>query len=141
MVDFSPDIRRYEDRWLRWKNEDPGLVRLRNILLNIGGKEVVPIYEPDTSKLLTRGHVINKENIRMDNMRDSKCHSNVAYMYGENDSVKIATGWALSEDGLWRQHSWGLTKSDIVETTKKRCVYYGIALDDDESEEFVRKNR
>lgn len=141
MVEFSPNIRRYENRWRKWKNEDPNLVRLRNVLLDIGGEEVVPIYEPDTSKLLNRGHVIDKKDIEMNNMRDSQCHSNVGYLYEKNDSIKIATGWALSDDGLWRQHSWGLTKSDIIETTEKRDIYYGMVLDNDESREFVARNR
>jgi hypothetical protein len=33
--------------------------------------------------------------------------------------VRIASGYALSSDGLWRQHSWGMDVADgrILETT------------------------
>ena len=42
----------------------------------------------------------------------------------------MATGYALSEDGLWRSHSWGLTQARnravIIETTVSRERYFGV---------------
>jgi hypothetical protein len=44
--------------------------------------------------------------------------------------IRIAFGYALAPDGLWRQHSWGVDAEDgrIVETTVRRVCYYGFVL-------------
>ena len=55
------------------------------------------------------------------------------------------TGYALSDDGMWRQHSWCICDageeyiedSIIIETTEKRLAYFGFIMDEEESEEFV----
>jgi hypothetical protein len=41
-------------------------------------------------------------------MEDSRCHENVARLWTDKrwGLVAIGTGYALSEDGLWRRHSW-----------------------------------
>ena len=38
----------------------------------------------------------------------------------------IPTGYALSDDGLWRQHTWGLLRNGVLETTEVRLRYFGI---------------
>jgi hypothetical protein len=50
-------------------------------------------------------------------------------------TVRLASGHALSTDGLWRQHSWGVVAEDgrIVETTERRVCYYGIVLSNAET--------
>jgi hypothetical protein len=58
-------------------------------------------------------------------------------------AVRIASGYALTGDGLWRQHSWGVDAADgrVIETTVRRVRYYGVILgDDDESLEFFFSN-
>ena len=69
----------------------------------------------------------------------SQCHYNTARLYSY--SVKridaIVTGYALSKDGLWREHTWGLLKGKIVETTERRVAYFGKVLNADEAREFV----
>ena len=51
------------------------------------------------------------------------------------------TGYALSDDGLWRQHSWGLLTDDrVVETTVARLRYFGAILTDPAAAEFVLAN-
>jgi hypothetical protein len=49
--------------------------------------------------------------------------------------VRIATGYTLSADGLWRQHSWGLDAGDgrVLETTERRVRYRGYVLNDVET--------
>lgn len=141
MVDFDPEIRRYEERWNSWQEKNPDLVRLRNDLLDIKGEEVVPSYEPDSKSLVERGHIISSENVIYTKMRDSQCHMNVRYLYLEDDSIDdIATGWALSSDGLWRQHSWAIKNGSVVETTVGRDIYYGIILNEEERNEFIKMN-
>ena len=46
----------------------------------------------------------------------------------------------LSEDGLWRQHSWvvqPMTRTvKVWETTVERVAYFGVVLNDEECQEF-----
>lgn len=47
----------------------------------------------------------------------------------DGEIASIGTGYALSDDGLWRQHSWGLEADGVVvETTFERRSYVGIVL-------------
>jgi hypothetical protein len=52
--------------------------------------------------------------------------------------LRVCTGYALSEDGVWRHHSWlaaavsgedGVKAERVVETTQLRQHYYGFARD------------
>lgn len=56
----------------------------------------------------------------------------------------IATGYALSEDGLWRSHSWVIQPMKrtvrVWETTVKRVAYFGVVLTDEECEQFWYDN-
>ena len=47
------------------------------------------------------------------------------------------TGYALSESGIWHQHSWLMNKDKIIETTVNRSKYFGYILSPLESEIFV----
>lgn len=58
--------------------------------------------------------------------------------YSRRTSLVIMTGYALSDDGIWRAHSWGvdLTTGDTIETTDARWLYFGFRLSPDEAERF-----
>ena len=116
----------------------PELLSFRKKLLSLGGEEIVPRDEPDLSKIISRGKIF-KEKAKLKIMSPISCHSNVAELY-EDKGYKIATGWALSSDGLWRQHSWCIDNKTIIETTKKRKKYFGFVLTDTESQEFILLN-
>lgn len=138
---FDPPIQKYKERWRAWANKDEELVKLRNQLLNIGGNEVVPTHEPDIDLLLSDGQVFDPLDIVQYNMRPSHCHQNCRYLYQNNPAVtEIATGWALSNDSLWRQHSWGMRGDEIAETTKPRETYFGVILRGEYLDEFIRTN-
>ena len=75
--------------------------------------------------------------------RPINCRSNSALLWAENkDHSVIVTGWAMSDDGVWRQHSWvrHLGTGKIYETTEKRLLYYGFDLMPDEAELFYEEN-
>ena len=60
---------------------------------------------------------------------DGACHENVAAMWIDGEIPSIGTGYALSDDDLWRQHSWGVAADGVVvETTVEREIYVGIVL-------------
>lgn len=141
-MNFEPELGGNEGLREKWsKGEYNELIPLRQKLLSISGDEVVPSKEPDLDKMSNRGKVIKPHNVIYMDGRSNHCHENSAYLYRDNPSVtEIGTGWALSDDGLWRQHSWAMRGSELVETTVKRTKYYGVLLSDKEAEEFVNKN-
>lgn len=119
---------------------------LRDKLLEFGGEEVcMPIFEEDYDAIMTRGQFFYGDHARMRVGRPSQCHRNSAYLWDANRGrCQIATGYALSEDGIWRQHSWvvqPLTVSwRVWETTVKRVAYFGVVFDDAECERFYFDN-
>lgn len=113
--------------------------------LHESGYEVVlQTGDRDFRALLEQGTLSYGDNHRLIKGQPSSCHSNSAKLYDENpDRLRIATGYALSEDGCWRQHSWLVDKDNdeqIIETTVPRVAYYGIVLDKEQCEMFVDDN-
>jgi hypothetical protein len=70
-------------------------------------------------------------------MLPSHCHSNAALLWKVAGGViAIATGYALSKDGLWRRHSSGIDHGLVVETTEPRIRYFGFGFMEEEAGEF-----
>jgi hypothetical protein len=147
----TPNITRAIDdkKWLEWaqkKTADtlktkPELKGLQERLLSLAGDWVALQDEPDLKALLERGRVFNGKIFLM-HMKQCKCHRNCAEFWEKNQkNFKIATGWALSEEGIWRQHTWLLRGNAIVETTMKRIMYYGIVLDGIEASNFAEQHQ
>jgi hypothetical protein len=128
--------------------EQPRFAVLAKRLLKVGGKAVVARREEDLDRILRRGELLvprrngGEWGFRLERMRGGRCYENVGNLWDDNrDRVIIGTGWALSPDGLWRQHSWGVLDGvDIVETTERRLAYYGFALTKREAEKFYIDN-
>jgi hypothetical protein len=134
--------------WAQKKSKEnlramPELKPLQNKLLSLGGDWVSLQPEPDRDKLLKEGKVM-EGNVQLMKREVSRCHANCAALWNTYPDVfKIATGWALSDDGIWRQHTWLLRTSDktIIETTESRTKYFGIILNDAEANNFWWANR
>lgn len=124
---------------------------LHQLLLSIGGHETCfPAIEEDMQAILERGRFYPGRSKMMVGLHN-QCHGNVCNLWQANKrgfNVSIATGYALSPDGLWRQHSWLVhryqTKTQsrlrIIETTVKRCAYFGFEMTDAEAEDFCCHN-
>ena len=124
---------------------------LQEILLSIGGSETCfPVFEEDMEKILHRGRYYAGHS-KMMKGRPYQCHANSAELWERNHKdrdVHICTGYALSQDGLWRQHTWLVHRYDtatqhrtrIIETTAKRLAYFGCEMSDEEAEEFCLMN-
>ena len=70
------------------------------------------------------------------------CHQNIAAVWrkGRRGLVGVATGYALSNDGLWRQHTWGVMRDGVLECTEERRKYFGILLQDSAADYFASCN-
>jgi hypothetical protein len=49
-------------------------------------------------------------------------------LWREGKLDAIGVGYGLSEDGLWREHYWGMKDDHIVETTASRVAYFGATF-------------
>lgn len=73
--------------------------------------------------------VSTKNNTILFRMETSECHENVSELLSEGAIKDGCYGYALSDDGLWREHSWGITDSGlIIETTTRRLAYVCLAV-------------
>lgn len=119
---------------------NPELAPLRDKLLEVGGLEIVPRFEEDLSKLIERGETWDFP-VEMEIMDVSRCHQNSAELWSVNPEInKLVTGWALNDDGLWRQHTWIVNDNSIIETTEERLKYFGFMMTEEEAEEFYFNN-
>jgi hypothetical protein len=119
---------------------------LNERLLSFGGEGVaLNLPDDDTDKILSRGEILDGRgrNAYMFKGEAIHCHSNSCNLWEQNKGrLIIYTGWALSDDGCWREHTWlwDKSKNKIVETTERRVAYYGYAMTDDEAAEFASNN-
>jgi len=122
------------DRVAQHDAERPGYAalwaRLSQAILQHGGEAVVPLpypLEPSFAEMLAEHGELQGRRARKTRGARSDCHRNSAKLLRAGKAAGIGTGYALSADGLWRQHTWGLSSDDVVlETTESREQYWGI---------------
>jgi hypothetical protein len=105
---------------------------LRDRLLALGGACVVVMPEEDVflDLLLADGALLLSSRIVMTHGgAPNACHRNAAELFRAGRGL-VAAGYGLSEDGLWRRHFWTVDRKRgrILETTVRRCAYFGIVL-------------
>jgi hypothetical protein len=121
----------------------PDLKRLKPLLLRLGGEFLVAPPKPDSDILaLADAGFVMAGPITLKIMRSSMCHQNIAAAWKSRrfGIVGIGTGYALSSDGLWRQHSWGLLREGLLETTVAREKYFGVLLQGPKADWFAESN-
>lgn len=116
-------------------NQRDEMIALRDFathLLSFGGEEVCLAHgEPDLELLKTSGVLRVGENIVSKKMRSNGCHENAFILQSTApERYQVITGYYLSDDGMWRQHSWcwDVRKGQIVETTIPAVAYFGAVL-------------
>ena len=118
------------------------MLPLEEKLLALGGHRVVYIGEPDLDALISRGQPFEGP-ARLIRGQPSRCHTNAADLWElHRAQLAIVTGYALSGDGLWRQHSFLLRTHPrprqrcLIETTERKIRYFGVVLDEQEAGRF-----
>jgi hypothetical protein len=106
-------------RWLAW---------CRMVLAHGGELVVPPLHpEPDLDRLLADSSMHGPQVRALQG--DGNCHAKVAGLWFEGRLDVIGSGYALHDDGLWRQHSWGIWPDGVVLETKWAFVkYFGLTL-------------
>lgn len=144
-IKTTPPDRRWlkagRERGFTLKTGEPEHIPLKKILLGIGGWGVCINQEPDLENIIGRGRRFPGRS-KMMKGEPCQCHYNSAACWDENRELcRICTGYALSRDGMWRQHSWVYTNSGrVVETTMKRVAYWGFVMTEGECERFLFYN-
>ena len=146
-----------KDMWWYHKNKenpvcaphikfDERMFKLREKLLSFAGSEVcMPVVDEDLDEILSHGQIWYGDRIQMKLGRQSQCHRNSASLWNKNkEKYVLCTGYALTEDGMWRQHSWlvepRVKKSRIIETPPPRFLYIGIGMNNDQAKNFFELN-
>lgn len=145
MTDTSQPLSLFEQRQVELVAGTPALGILRDRLLAIAGDRVALRHEPDLAAILESGvsfdvgdldvaelnATARSANVELRPGPVSRCHSNASYLASVLNAGILVTGWALSDDACWRQHSW-VTASDgrIIETTTPRVAYFGVPITD-----------
>lgn len=143
---FTGYVYNPQDFNLQEQSRMPLILSLRDRLLQFGGEQAcMPVIEPDISEIMSRGQFWYGDIITIRKGKPCNCHANSAKLWYKNrNKIKIATGYALPSDGMWRQHTWcvkvGVRKNRIIETTTPRIAYFGFVLTEEESEAFYNKN-
>lgn len=123
--------------------QQPALKLLKPLLLKLGGSYVVAPQrpDPDLALLIESGFVISGP-VLVKGMDPQACHRNVATIWKarKHGIVAIASGYALSSDDLWWEHSWGIRREGILETTNKRLKYFGLVLQGTKADSFAKMN-
>jgi hypothetical protein len=121
----------------------PEIEIFRRLLLDIGGIQLVAPPGPDPAvPILIGAGFVMAGLVQCEIMKHIRCHENVARVWAQQRSgvIGIGTGYALSHDGLWRQHSWGLRREGILETTVRRTKYFGRLLQGRDANSFAESN-
>jgi hypothetical protein len=131
-----------------WLKEPVWRDLVENLVAKAGEHVVEPQRKPTKASIADIGATLSRGQEFLPAKRApggvvSRCHYNAAAIWVNRPyEVWIATGFALSDDGWWRPHSWLIERKsgDVIETTADRELYFGYVLTLEEAEEFARAN-
>jgi 2'-5' RNA ligase/GNAT superfamily N-acetyltransferase/ADP-ribose pyrophosphatase YjhB (NUDIX family) len=141
MIGGFPEELKYTPAWHYYKKGGQTLDEIGKELLGHGGKRVVfQPGDPAHLQVSQSGYFRDGAGAELREGRGSACHNNASELW-KMGVGSIVTGFALSDDGIWRPHSW-IEKPDgqIVETTVMRDAYYGAKVDNYFAQFFVEDN-
>lgn len=115
---------------------------MRNLLQFAGEEVCFRLGDSDFPKIKEYGQFWFGKNVKIMKGLSSRCHENSFYLWKENqENTLICTGYALSKDGMWRQHSWLVNlkarSNQIIETTAPRVAYFGVCLTYESCQNFL----
>jgi len=121
-------------------------------LLTLGGDQVVVPAEGedlDLERVFALGQLLAGDNAIRKPGKPCHCHYNAARLWEQGQATDaaepargctLATGYALSDDQLWRSHSFCVAADGrVLETTTLRHRYFGVLLNLDEAAAFLKR--
>jgi hypothetical protein len=104
--------------------------RLNRKLLKAGGKSLVvhPEQSDRVADMVFRVGRLIRATVTIKKGARNDCHRNTAKLWRAGKLDAICLGYGLSEDGLWREHYWGMKDDHIIETTISRIAYFGATF-------------
>lgn len=121
-------------------------LNLRDFLLLFGGTEVcITTDEKDASNILSRGQLWFGDRLITKRGGYRNSHRNAAHLWSFNEnSTRIATGFVLTTQGIWKRHSWVIFAkrpyNKIVDNTDNYSLYFGYVLTEAECSNFYWDN-
>lgn len=144
MSDHEERRQIFEDRVRAIDADTPGYAEkwrtFETIVLRDGGYAVVPRFEPDPTidVLIRAGQSFSAAHASLRPGVERECHRNSVALWRAGEALAIGTGYALSDDGLWREHSWAWDGDDhLIETTEPRISYFGLRLEGDDARHYA----
>lgn len=140
----------FTDRVATYEAACPGWAKSWQALTEaIGGIVCPPLFHPgdgylthlESAKgeldmiLVPHGFLLAPSRVKFLRGQPVSCHQNAARIYlgqvwKKANADGVGTGYALSNDGLWREHSWAMAGDVLIETTVRRDAYWGIVYRD-----------
>jgi len=112
-------------------------------VLSRGGQLVVPPTEPEQHIETMTGNLADwpAKPAVLRRGANNACHTNSANAWLAGKVELMVTGYALSDDDLWRQHTWAISAAGVlVESTCLRVAYVGVALAGQDALRFAFAN-
>lgn len=116
---------------------------LESKLLQLDGDSVLqPECDPHIGAICERGRLLTGRSVQSNGL-PNQCHANACVLWVQSERKKsLCTGYALSGNGVWMQHSWCMSlphakEPQIFETTCEWLKYFGIALEENEAFQFA----
>ncbi len=137
--------RLFERRVEEQDAQEPGYAEawaeFRASVLCHGGTDVVPPLFPDSllRPLIDHGSALPESVTSVLRLgQQSQCHTNAVALWRSGEAVAIGTGYALSDDQLWREHSWAWSPTgELIETTAARVRYFGLRFEGERARWFA----
>ena len=111
---------------------------ITSCLLQYGGARIAQL-DPAWDDSILNGDLRPKDKAleKLDG-RTSRCHGNSSgFWLVFWPSYHLYTRYALSDDGIWRRHSWLEADMRIIESTISRDAYFGVELSGQDLFRFV----
>lgn len=130
------------------RNLRNGIEKLEKILQSFAPNSIMQYREYDIydlKRMIKDGHFLYGDRAKVIAGPPGQCHRNSSELWKlnyKNFNVHIETGYALSKDGMWYQHSWLVlfnkkNQIEVIETTPlRRIAYYGFQMTHKEAVKF-----
>jgi hypothetical protein len=115
---------------MRLKEAAPVFRKLNRKLLKEGG-EILVVHPEQSGRVADMVFRVGrpiKATVTIQKGARNDCHRNTAKLWRAGKLDAICLGYGLSEEGLWREHYWGMKDDHIVETTIPRIAYFGATF-------------